>query len=214
MTSQIEAARRAIADTGRRMCADGLVQGTAGNISVRDGDLVAISPSGIPYEQVDAADVCVVDMSGANHRLLATRGPSSELPMHLAIYASTDAAAVVHHHGVHSTAVSTVLDELPPIHYYALRLGGPTRVAPYATYGTPELARSVLDALVGRTAALLQNHGAVAYGDTLESAYDRAHLLEWLCTLHMYANALGDPRVLTDVELAAVLQRHDRKASA
>ncbi|GAA2433002.1 class II aldolase/adducin family protein [Actinomadura vinacea] len=202
-----------MAAAGRRMVDDGLVLGTAGNISLRVGDLLAISPSGIPYHLVEAEDVCVVDLSGEPLPGLDTPRPSSEMPMHLSIYADTGATAVVHHHGLHSTAVSAVLDELPPIHYYALQLGGPTRVAPYATFGTAELARSVRAALADRTAALMQNHGAVAYGDTLDSAYDRARLLEWLCTLHIRANGLGSPRVLSTEELADVTRRKSERAS-
>jgi L-fuculose-phosphate aldolase len=203
--TDLAAARRAVAACGRRLLADGLVLGTAGNVSVRVGDLVAVSPSGMPYDQVEAADVAVVDLGGK--RIDGPHVPSSETPMHLDIYATTGAAAVVHHHGLHSAALSTVLDELPPIHYYALRLGGPVRVARYATYGTPELARSVDAALEDRTAALMQNHGAVAYGATLDEAYDRAQLLEWLCAMHTVATGVGTPRVLSDDELAEVARR-------
>jgi len=193
-------ARRAVADAGRRMLRDGLVDGTAGNVSVRTGDLVAISPSSVPYDLVGEDQVCVVDLSG---RVLSDTGtlPSSETAMHLAIYQETDARAVVHDHGLQSVTVSTVVDELPPLHYYAVRLGGATRVAPYATYGTVELARSVMTALEGRAAALMQNHGAVTYGGTLDEAYDRACLLEWLCALYIKASSLGKPRVLSEAEL-------------
>ncbi|WP_433802882.1 class II aldolase/adducin family protein [Actinomycetospora sp. CA-084318] len=205
MTTELDAAREAVADAGRAMLADGLVTGTAGNVSVRVGDLVAVSPSSMSYDAVGAADVCVVDLDGTvvegPHR------PSSETPLHLAVYASTEAGAVVHHHGMHSTAVSVVHDELPALHYYVVRLGGPPRVAPYATYGTPELAASVQTALTDRSAALMQNHGAVAYGADLEEAYDRARLVEWLCELHTTAARLGQPRVLRADELDAVVAR-------
>ncbi|MCI2421650.1 class II aldolase/adducin family protein [Saccharopolyspora sp. K220] len=213
MNGELEAARRQVAEAGRRMVADGLVLGTAGNVSVRVGELVAISPSSIPYHLVNADDVCVVDLTGEPLADLETPPPSSETPMHLAIYADTHAAAVVHHHGLSSAAVSTVVDELPPLHYYALQLGGPTRVAEYATFGTDELARSVHDALEDRTAALMQNHGAVAYGDTLDRAYDRARLLEWLCALHIQAHQLGRPRVLTAAELADVTRHKAERAA-
>jgi len=201
----IEDARRQVAECGRRMTADGLVLGTAGNVSVRVGELVAVSPSGMAYDRIGPGDVPVVDLAGK--RVDGPHPPSSETPMHLAVYESTGAAAVVHHHGLQSAAVSTVLDELPALHYYVLQLGGPIRVAPYATYGTPELARSVRAALDGRTAALMQNHGAVAHGATLEEAYGRARLVEWLCALHVTANGIGTPRVLTSDELAAVARR-------
>ncbi|CAN5629277.1 class II aldolase/adducin family protein [soil metagenome] len=206
--SDIGQARRAVADTGRRMTADGLVTGTAGNVSVRVGDLVAVSPSGMDYAAIGPDDVCVVDLDGTPvdgpHR------PSSETPLHLAVYHTTGARAVVHHHGLHSTAVSLVQQTLPAVHYYIIRLGGPPRVAPYATYGTPELAASVETALRDRTAALMQNHGAVAYGTTLDEAYDRAQLVEWLAQLYTTAAPLGTLRILTDDELAAVVARREQ----
>jgi L-fuculose-phosphate aldolase len=203
--ARLAAGRRAVVEAGRRMISDGLVEGTAGNISVRVGDVVAISPSSVAYDKVSEDQVCIVDMSGV---LLGDTHfpPSSETAMHLAIYQQSDARAVVHHHGLQSVTVSTVVDELPPLHYYAVRLGGPTRVARYATYGTAELARSVVAALADRTAALMQNHGAVAYGSTLEEAYDRAGLLEWLCTLYVNARSIGQPRILSDAELDDVIR--------
>lgn len=201
----LDHARKAVADCGRRLLSTGLVVGSAGNVSVRVGDRIAITPSGVPYDRIEPADVCVLDLAG---RVLdGPDRPSSETPMHVGVYESTDAAAVVHHHGVHSAAVSTVRDELPAIHYAVLQLGGPIRVARYATYGTPELARSVHAALRERTGALIQNHGAVAYGRSLDEAFDRAQLLEWLCEVYARASALGPPRILSAAELEAVAGR-------
>jgi len=202
--SSLGEAKETVVALGRRLAADRLVVGTAGNVSVRTGGLVAMSPSGIPFDEIDAGDVAVLGLDGTR---LSGLAPSSETPLHLAIYARTDAGAVVHHHGLHSAAVSTVVDELPAIHYYVTQLGGPPRVARYATYGTPELAESVDAALAGRTAALLQNHGAVAYGRTPAEAYARAELVEWLCATWATASRLGSPRILTEDELAAVRER-------
>ena len=199
----VRAAREAVAAGGRRLLDEGLVTGTAGNVSVRVGDLVAVSPSSVPYDQVGPDEVCVVDRDG---RVVAgDLRPSTETGLHLSVYAATGAGAVVHHHGLRSVAVSTVVDVLPPLHYYAVRLGGAPRVAPYHRYGTPELAAAVTAALVDRSAALMQNHGAVTHGATLDDAFERAHLLEWLCELFIEASALGRPRVLTDDELAEVV---------
>lgn len=201
----LDEARAAVAACGRRLAETGLVVGSAGNVSVRLGDRVAITPSGVPYHRVSAEDVCVVDTDG--RPLDGAREPSSETPMHLAVYAATDAGAIVHHHGAYSAAASAVLTELPAIHYATTLLGGPPRVSTYATYGTPELARSVLTALRDRTAALIGNHGAVAYGRTLDDAFDRAQLLEWLCQVHQNAVRLGTPRLLTGEELDDVVRR-------
>ena len=205
MTAELDGARAAVAACGRRLAEAGLVVGSAGNVSTRVGDRVAITPSGVPYHRIGAGDVCVLDLDGRH--LDGPPRPSSETPLHLAVYAGTDAKAVVHHHGASSAAVSTVLEELPPVHYAVTLLGGAPRVAEYATFGTPELARAVLAALRDRTAALMRNHGAVAHAGTLDAAYDRAHLVEWLCEVYERAVRLGTPRVLTDDELADVVRR-------
>jgi L-fuculose-phosphate aldolase len=200
----LDAAVRAVVDGGLRLVRDGLVEGTAGNVSVRHGDLVAISPSSIAYDRVRPADVCVLDLDGTLVSRADGPRPSTETGMHLRIYRETDAQAVVHHHGLASVAVSTVVDVLPALHYYIVRLGGPVRVAPYARYGTDQLAGNVLRALEGRTAALMQNHGAITYGRSLEQAFDRALLLEWLCRLQVTAASMGAPRALSELDLAEV----------
>ena len=97
-----------------------------------------------------------------------------------------------------------MLDELPCVHYEMLGLGGAVRVAPYRTFGTPELAEGVLDALDGRSAALMANHGAITFGDDLALAVERTHLLEWACTVYWRAASIGEPRVLGADALGAV----------
>ncbi len=197
--------RQAVADFGRQMITDGLVLGTAGNLSVRVGDLVAISPSTVDYEDVTATDVCVVDLDGTIVSEDNGRRPSSEVPMHLSIYRGTPASSVVHHHGLKSAALSTLFDDVPTIHYYTALLGGPLRVASYARYGTDKLATAVLGALEDRFAALMQNHGAVAHGESLDQAYKRAQLVEWLSSLYIEAASIGSPRLLTADELQEVV---------
>jgi L-fuculose-phosphate aldolase len=122
--------------------------------------------------------------------------------MHRRIYDLTDARAVVHTHSPFATAVSTVCEELPAIHYTILRLGGPTvRVAPYTTFGSDALAGHAAAALDGRAGALLQNHGAIVYAKTIDEAYDRALLLEWLAEVYWRAKLIGSPRILSEAEL-------------
>ncbi|WP_239091807.1 class II aldolase/adducin family protein [Streptomyces sp. SID14478] len=193
--------------TARRTVADGLVVGTSGNVSVRVGDTVLVTPTGVPYERLGPQDLVAVDLDGA--RRAGTLAPTSELPMHLAIYRDTGARAVVHTHAVHATAVSTLVPELPPVHYMTAALGGPVRVAPYATYGTEELAENMLAALRGRTGCLLQNHGTITYGDTLAAAYDRTAQLEWMCRLWLTAHSVPGrtPSLLTDAQLHEVGER-------
>ncbi|MFC4060526.1 class II aldolase/adducin family protein [Planomonospora corallina] len=197
--------RRLLCEYGRRAAETGLVVGTAGNLSVREGDLVAVTPSGVPLDRLEPEACPIVDVAG--HLVEGGLQPSSETPMHLAVYASGDARAVVHTHSTFGTVVASTMTELPPIHYTVLLLGGPVRVAEYATYGTPELAAGVRAALEGRTAALLANHGGVTVGADLAGAFEATRLLEWLCEVYVRARALGEPRVLTSEQLAAVAHR-------
>jgi L-fuculose-phosphate aldolase len=201
----LETERALIADHARRLRADGLVIGTAGNLSVRAGDLVAITPSAVDYDELTAPLVCVVGIDGSV--VEAELRPSSELPMHLSAYRATTAAAVVHTHAPFATALGAVVDELPAIHYSIAELGGPIRVAPYATFGTDELAAAVASALEGRSAVLLGSHGTLTIGDSLEEAYWRTVLLEWLATLYHRARLLGEPRLLGLDEVEVVADR-------
>ncbi|MBC9731123.1 class II aldolase/adducin family protein [Streptomyces sp. TRM68367] len=190
--------------TARRTVADGLVAGTSGNVSVRVGDTVLVTPSGVPYDRLTPEDATGVDLNG--RQVLGTLVPTSELPMHLAVYRTTGARAVVHTHAVHATAVSTLVSELPLIHYMAAALGGPVRVAPYATYGTDELAENMLHALTDRSGCLLQNHGTITYGTTLAQAYDRTAQLEWMCRLWLTASSVPGltPSLLSREQLTEV----------
>ncbi len=209
MTAQLDRARVEIASFGRRMIERGLAIGSAGNISVRIGDAVLISPAGVPYVEIGPSDICLIDLSG--EQLSGDLLPSSETPMHLAIYEATDANAIIHTHSPEVVAASSVLDELPAVHYAIVGLGGPVRVVPYVRFGSDELARRTRLALEGRSAAILQNHGAIAYGGTLAEAFDRALLLEWLAGVYRKAVSLGTPRILDASELEEVLAESRRR---
>ncbi|WP_217235809.1 class II aldolase/adducin family protein [Streptomyces sp. AC555_RSS877] len=197
----------ALVATARRTVSDGLVVGTSGNVSVRVEDTVLVTPSGVPYDRLAPDDVTGVDLDG--RQVLGTLVPTSELPMHLAVYRTTDALAVVHTHAVHATAVSTLVPELPAIHYMTGALGGSVRVAPYAAYGTDELAENMLHALADRSACLLQNHGTVTYGTTLDQAYDRTAQLEWMCRLWLTASSVPglSPTLLSEAQVAEAGER-------
>ena len=201
----LEREREQVAAACRHLAAERLVVGTAGNVSARDGDRVAISATGAVLADATPEHVTVVDMEG---RVVdGELAPTSELELHLGVYRRYDAGAVVHTHAPMATALSCVLDgELPCVHYQMLLLGGPVRVARYATFGTPELAESVLDALDGRTAALMANHGAITHGASLENAVELSLLLEWACTVYWRAATLGTPRTLDEGERQAVVE--------
>jgi L-fuculose-phosphate aldolase len=202
----LAAERRLVVQFAKRLRPDGLVVLTAGNISVRSDDLVAITPGSFDYDELTPGRICVVHLDGTVAEALLA--PSSEVPMHLAVYrAVPDACAVVHTHAPFASALSTVVDELPALHYLIAELGGPVRVAPYATFGSEALAENVARALEGRTAALLGNHGTIAWGDTLEQAYSRTLLLEWLSALYLRSSLLGEPRLLAAEEIDRVAQK-------
>ncbi|MFF4800624.1 class II aldolase/adducin family protein [Streptomyces sp. NPDC001351] len=196
--------RAAVADACRRLGAEGLLIGTAGNVSVRVEELVAITATGAVLAELTADQVTVVDLDG--QIVAGTLEPTSELDLHLGVYRRYGTGAVVHTHAPMATALSLVLDELPCIHYQLLGLGGTVRVAPYATFGTPELAGSVLAALEGRSAALMANHGALTHAPTLDKAVEHALLLEWACGVYRHAAALGPPRVLDEQQQLAVIE--------
>jgi L-fuculose-phosphate aldolase len=126
--------------------------------------------------------------------------------LHLGVYRRYEAGAVVHTHSPMATALSCVLDELPLVHYGMLTLGGPVRVAPYATFGSRELADATLAALAERNAALMANHGAITFAADLSAAVEQALLLEWACSVYWHAAAIGTPRTLGESESAAVLE--------
>jgi L-fuculose-phosphate aldolase len=202
----LPAAREAIVAACLELSRTGLVVGTAGNVSVREGDLVAVTPSGIRYAELTAELVGVHRLDGA--AVEAPLAPTSELPLHLSVYAARpEVGAVVHTHSPAATALSALVDEVPTVHYYAAMFGGPVVVAPYATYGTEELAANAVDALRERTACLLGNHGAVTVGPDLATALDKSVYLEWLCDVYLRAASAGSPRLLSAGQIAEVAVR-------
>jgi L-fuculose-phosphate aldolase len=206
--------RAALCDAAREVSASGLVVGSAGNLSVRSGDHLLITPMGARLPAIDPADlVCVALADGAVDPGHATASrPSSETPLHRAVYAAAagrdDVRAIVHTHSRYATVLSAVVDELPAVHYVASAFGGPVRVAPYATYGSDELARGVAAALEGRTAALMANHGAVVLGRSAAHAVEQAQQLEWWAAVYHHARLHGEPSVLTGAQLAEVAEQH------
>jgi L-fuculose-phosphate aldolase len=207
--------RAEIAAVCTGLAAAGLVVGTAGNVSARAGELIAVTPSGLDYAALTAELVGVHRMDGS--AVEAPLQPSSELPLHLAVYAAagvagagiagTGVAAIVHTHAPAATALSALVDEVPAIHYQVASFGGPVAVAPYATYGTDKLAANVVTALAGRSACLMANHGAVTTGPDLRTAVTRAQALEWVCDVYLRAAAAGRPRLLPPAEIETVVRK-------
>ena len=214
-------AREQVAAAARHLAAEGLLVGTAGNVSARaDDGLVAVTATGVVLAGCRPEDVVLVDTAG--EVVEGDLAPTSEVGLHLGVLADRpEVGAVVHTHAPWSTAVACVdgLTELPVLHYQQLLLGGAVPVAPYATFGSPELAAHVRAALDGRQVALMANHGSVALGASLDQAVEHAVLLEWLAALHHRTSALGTPRVLTaqeqeDVVLAALARNYGQQENA
>ena len=197
MDKAVAAARHEVVETGRRLLASSLTVGSWGNLSRRAGeDLIAITPSGRSYDALQDTDIVVTDLDGTvrtGHLL-----PSSELPLHLAIYkAIPNAQAIVHTHSIYASALAVSHRDLPPFVEDLVQLtGGAVRCAAYALPGTPELGARVKEALGGCRAAFLANHGAVCWGTSLQEALTCAELLEKAC--HIYLAAGGNVVPLTD----------------
>jgi L-fuculose-phosphate aldolase len=202
---RLAAAREAVAAGGRRLVAAGLVESTSGNLSVRDAGSgqVAISSSALAYDLVGAADVVVVEPDGrvADGR----RVPSSELGMHLAVYGRrADVGAVVHTHSPWATTWAVLGREIPAVHYVIATIGRRIRVAPYATFGSAELASHAATTLGGDNAVLLANHGVLAVGADLDAAFDNAVRVEFLAEVYWKACQVGEPVILPDEEIDRV----------
>ena len=203
-TPSERALREGIVAAARRLDALGLNRGTSGNVSVRFGAGLLITPSGMPSDAMGPDDIVPLDADGAPSGPLR---PSSEWRFHRDILrARPEIGAVVHAHPDHATAFAICGQDIPAVHYMIAAAGGPTiRCAPYATFGTAELSARAVAALEGRSACLLANHGMIATGPTLDRALWLAAEVETLCRQYAAALAVGRPVVLPDDEIARVV---------
>jgi len=201
--------RRDIVAACRSMNAMGINQGTSGNISARYGDTMLITPSGMPYEEMEPRDIVPMTLTGEYGSYKGNNVPSSEWRFHLDIMrARPEVGSVVHTHSTYATALAICGKEIPPVHYMIAAAGGPSiRIAPYATYGTKELSENALKALEGRTCCLLANHGMIATGATLKRAMWLAVELETLSRQYYLTLALGDPQLLSEAEIGHVVEK-------
>jgi L-fuculose-phosphate aldolase len=202
----LDGLRRSIVAACREMNALGINQGTSGNISVRlpDRSGFLVTPSGIPYDVMEPAMIVEMDLDGGYRGDVL---PSSEWRMHLDILRTRpEAGAVVHTHATHATALSCLRVGIPSFHYMVAAGGGPDiRCADYATFGTPELSARMLEALAGRTACLLANHGMICLGASLQKAMWLAVEVEAMARQYLVARVAGQPVLLDEAEMARVL---------
>jgi len=186
-----------------------LTPGRTGNLSVRRGDRFAATPTGVPYDEFDPADVPVVSLDG--DVVAGDMAPTSEVPMHTGIYRRLDAGAIVHTHSTWATTLAVLGEELPPIHYMITAVGRRVPVADYAAYGTDDLAELVVEEMeaADSKACILAHHGLVVTGDDLASAVENTFVVENLCRVYLQARQHGSPSELSDEQLAAVEEKFE-----
>ncbi|MGO9475674.1 MAG: class II aldolase/adducin family protein [Rhodomicrobium sp.] len=202
------ATREAIVAAARKMQALGLSPGRSGNISVRGKDGMLITASGIPAEALEA-ETDVVFIDGFGKWAAKAKAPSSEWHFHKAIYeARPGIGAVVHCHSRFATALACAHAPIPAFHYMVAKAGGADiPLAPYATYGTPGLAKHAAAALTSRDACLLANHGQIAIGATLDDALELAEEVEVLAAQYVTARSIAEPVLLSGEEMKRVLAK-------
>ena len=199
--------RQQIIDTALELNAEGLSHGTSGNVSARWQDGMLITPTGMPYSDLLPGDIVYTD--GEGKPASGALKPSSEWRFHLAAYeARPNAAAVVHCHSISATALACAHKAIPAFHYMVAVAGGDDiPLAPYATFGSEELARNIGEALKGRSACLMANHGQIACAGSLGEALGLVREVEVLATQYIRALGVGEPALIDAAEMRRVLER-------
>ncbi|MFP4004513.1 MAG: class II aldolase/adducin family protein [Alphaproteobacteria bacterium] len=200
--------RAGVVETAKAMSRSRLTAGTSGNVSVRTNKGMLITPSGVPYEALKPKSIVAVSADGQARGALR---PSSEWRFHLGIYAAhPEANAIVHTHSDYATALACTGRGIPAFHYMVAVAGGrDIPCAPYATFGTEELAENAVRVLEERRACLLANHGQIALGETPAAALKLAEEVETLARHYVFALSIGDVAVLDDAEMDRVLERFE-----
>ena len=198
--------RAQLIDTAVAMKARGLIRGTSGNLSARCGEGMLITPSGMDCGKLSPEDIVRIDDSGNSE---SERKPSSEWRFHAAIYQNRpEANAVLHAHPVACTALACMGKGIPPFHYTVAVAGGrDIRCARYATFGTSDLSEAVIEALDGRKACLMANHGLACFEKDLHSALALADEVEHLAAIYGRVLSIGDPVLLSNAEMDIVLEK-------
>ncbi len=192
--------------TARAMQPANLNRGTAGNVSVRSGTGFYITPTGLPYDSLGAEDIPLMALDGSHQ---GSRKPSSEWRFHRDLYATRpEVGAVLHAHSPFAVTLACLRYDIPAFHYMIARFGGDSiRCSDYAIFGSEELSSAALAALADRKGCLLANHGLLVAGRDLAEALALAIELEELCEQYWRACQLGQPVILSDDEMAAVLKK-------
>ncbi len=198
----LEKARKDLVKYGIKLVEHDLTKGTGGNLSIYEPEqeLMALTPSGIPYLEMKPADIVIMNLDG--EVVEGNKKPSSEEAMHRYIYKKRDdLKALVHAHSTYSTSLSLLREPLPPAHYMIALAGYNVRCAEYATYGTEELAENAVEAMEGRNAVLLANHGLLAGAADLANAFNTAEEIEFVAEVYWRAKTIGEPVILPEDEM-------------
>ncbi|MDD9302411.1 MAG: L-fuculose-phosphate aldolase [Desulfobacter sp.] len=205
---QLETKRKTIVRFGLKMVESGLTTGTGGNLSIidRNSKIVAVSPSGIEYAALQPEDVVLTDLFGTV--LEGDCKPSSELGFHLSVYHQRpDVQAIVHTHSPYATTIACLGWEIPAVHYLVGFAGKKVPIAPYATFGSEELARNVTKHLEDYNALLLANHGLLAVGPDMDTAFAAAEEIEFVARIFYQTQSIGNPVILPEKEMETVLEK-------
>jgi len=198
----MEKERRLIVEFGRRLVTSGLTSGTGGNLSIynREEKLMAISPSGIDYFDIEPENVAVLNIEG--EIIDGNKKPSSEVELHRIFYERRrDIDAIIHTHTIYATTLACLNWALPPVHYMVALAGKDVRCAPYATFGTKELAENAFEAMKDRKAVLLANHGLLTGGSSLGEAFNITEQIEYCAELYYRTKSIGEPVILSQEEM-------------
>jgi len=201
----LQAEREQIVQYGKKLIQSGLTTGSGGNISLidRQQNLIAIKPSGIDYFEMTPEDVVVITPEG--EIVDGKRKPSSEINIHLGLLKHRpDINAVVHTHSVYAVTIACLNWELPAVHYLVGFSGDKVPLAPYFTFGSPELAEGIVRSIGAYNACLMANHGLVALGNNLATAFATAEEIELVARIYYQAKCIGDPVILSKEEMVVV----------
>ncbi|WP_179134442.1 class II aldolase/adducin family protein [Oceanobacillus timonensis] len=198
--------KKELVQYAKHCSSSGLTSGTSGNLSVREGQVMYITPSALPYDQMEEEDILEVDLQ-SGEVVNGTRKPSSETPMHRFIYRkNSDIKSIVHTHSTYATIFACAHKTIPPVHYMIADIGREIPVASYATYGSEQLANNTVETLKDNKGVLLANHGLVAVGDDLKDAYRRAEVIEEVAQLAYGSYTLDSVNPLTSEDLDDALE--------
>lgn len=200
--------RKQLVEFGKKLVTADLTSGTGGNLSIydRESGYVAVTPSGMDYFDIEPEDIVVTDINGK--KIDGDRKPTSELSFHLAIYKHRDDInAIVHTHSSFATTVACLGMELPAVHYMVAFSGNKVPLAPYATFGTDELADNIINSIGDYNAVLLANHGLVTASGNLPTAFAAAEEIEFTARIFIQAKSVGEPVILPDSEMETVVEK-------